>query len=192
MSGDQRDNEGVSGTMIDSGDVTAMASFAEQVADVPLRVYSSKWPEDPDDNMSRLLQAYRSWTYSYMGLILTKGSRQTTSKDRFEKMSQQDLYTVPYSMRSSYLSTQFKKHFHEIGVADISTVGTKKRLVQTFWRLAAPTFIPAGFCELLTVVCQVAMPLLVRELLHVLEENPKSQVVAKGMPCKLACCGFAV
>jgi len=52
----------------------------------------------------------------------------------------------------------------------------------TLWRLAAPTFVPAGLCQLLTVIMQVALPLLVRELLRVLEENPSEKVIKEGMP----------
>jgi hypothetical protein len=149
----------------------------------------SKWPEDPDDNVSRLYQSYQSWTYSYMGSILKKGSKQTKTGDRSEKLSQQDLFPVPQKMQSSYLSAQFKKYFHQDGglIADESiTIGTtKRRLLLTLWHLAAPTFVPAGFCELLTVLCQIALPLLVRELLQVLEENPNSQTIVAGMPCEL-------
>lgn len=65
-------------------------------------------------------------------------------------------------------------------------VGSQKRLVATLWHIAAPTFVPAGFCQLLTVICQVALPLLVRELLSVLEENPSERVVSQGMPYAIA------
>jgi ABC-type multidrug transport system fused ATPase/permease subunit len=61
-------------------------------------------------------------------------------------------------------------------------VGNQKRLVKTLWKIAAPMFIPAGFCQLLTVLCQVTLPLLVRELLRILEENPSADVVSEGMP----------
>jgi hypothetical protein len=47
------------------------------------------------------------------------------------------------------------------------------------WNVAAPMFIPAGFCQLLTVLCQVTLPLLVRELLRVLEDNPSMNVVSE-------------
>lgn len=60
--------------------------------------------------------------------------------------------------------------------------GQKHRLVKTLWRLSAKTFIPAGFCQLATVLCQVTIPLLVRELLNVLEENPGQNVIRAGMP----------
>lgn len=56
----------------------------------------------------------------------------------------------------------------------------------TLWYLAAPTFIPAGLCQLITVGCQVALPLLVRELLRVLENNPSQRVVSEGMPYAVA------
>ena len=41
--------------------------------------------------------------------------------------------------------------------------------------------MPAGVCELITVICQVTLPLLVRELLSLLEENPSQQVTRDGM-----------
>jgi ABC-type transport system involved in cytochrome bd biosynthesis fused ATPase/permease subunit len=50
------------------------------------------------------------------------------------------------------------------------------------WHLAAPTFVPAGFCQLITVFAQITMPLLVRQLLQILEENPGATVVKEGMP----------
>jgi len=55
------------------------------------------------------------------------------------------------------------------------------RLLRTLWKLAAPTFVPAGFCQLLTVMAQVGIPLLVRELLVILEENPYQNVAREGM-----------
>jgi hypothetical protein len=60
--------------------------------------------------------------------------------------------------------------------------GQKHRLVKTLWRLSAKTFIPAGFCQLATVLCQVSVPLLVRELLKALDANPGQDVVREGMP----------
>jgi len=52
----------------------------------------------------------------------------------------------------------------------------------TLLRLALPTYIPAGFCQLVTVVAQVAMPLLVRELLTLLENNPSTTIIQQGIP----------
>lgn len=154
---------------------------------------TNKWPEDPDDSVSSLYQIFQSWTYSYMGSILMKGSKQTKTGGRSEKLSQQDLFLVPQSMQSPYLSMQFKKLFHEAGGpgTEPSTIGTKRRLLLTLWHLAAPTFIPAGFCELLTVLCQVALPLLVMELLQVLENDPGAKVIVEGMPCKFMSTGVS-
>jgi ABC-type multidrug transport system fused ATPase/permease subunit len=60
--------------------------------------------------------------------------------------------------------------------------GDRRRLLKTLWHLAAPTFVPAGFCQLITVFAQVAIPVLVRELLRILEENPSAKVIKQGMP----------
>lgn len=78
-------------------------------------------------------------------------------------------------MRSELLSRDFWRYY---GAAS----GSKRRLVATLWRLAAPTFVPAGFFQLMTVICQVAMPLQVRQLLAVLEANPGEKVIREGLP----------
>lgn len=75
--------------------------------------------------------------------------------------------------------TAYSEYFEE-------TRSSKRRLATTLWRLAAPTFIPAGFCQFITVVCQSTLPLLVREILRVLEENPREKVVKEGAPYALS------
>ncbi len=52
----------------------------------------------------------------------------------------------------------------------------------TFWKLAAPNFIPAGCNQFITVLAQVSLPLLVRQLLTILEQNPFQSVVSQGLP----------
>jgi ABC-type multidrug transport system fused ATPase/permease subunit len=47
--------------------------------------------------------------------------------------------------------------------------------------LAQPTFIPGGYCQLAAVLCQITMPLLVRQLLQVLENHPGQKVIHQGM-----------
>jgi hypothetical protein len=97
-------------------------------------------------------------------------------------------------MQSSYLKAQFYQQFFATSSGNddnnvveaknmAPTITTKWRLLRTLWRLAAPTFIPAGFCQLITVLCQIAIPLLVRELLNTLEETPGEKVIKAGMPC---------
>ena len=62
---------------------------------------------------------------------------------------------------------------------------SKHRLLRTLWRLAAPTFIPAGFCQLITVFAQASTPLFVRQLLRILEQHPAQKVIKEGMPYAL-------
>jgi ABC-type multidrug transport system fused ATPase/permease subunit len=65
-------------------------------------------------------------------------------------------------------------------------------LLRTLWTIAAPTYIPAGICELLVVVCGTTLPLLVRELLAVLEANPNANVISQGMPWALSIAAVSV
>jgi hypothetical protein len=144
-----------------------------------------EWPEERDKrDRSYIYHAYLCWTYSYMGSILLKGSqRAKANRGSIEKITQNDLFLTPTTMQSSYLTLQFKKHF--FSAENKSASSTKWKFIITLWRLAAPTFIPAGFCQLITVLCQVALPLLVRELLTTLEDNPGVKVIGTGMPCTL-------
>lgn len=132
------------------------------------------WPEVRNLEQSRWRQMWSIWTYSYMNELLSKGRRQM-EQDGVTHLTQEDLFKVPEAMDSKYLSSLFIKFFEE-------EKASTRRLLRTLWRLAAPTFVPAGFCQLVTVFAQVSTPLLVRELLRVLEENPDQKVVKKGMP----------
>ena len=131
------------------------------------------WPEDKDEKTSWVRQLYRRWTYNYMDKILDLGSKRALSGGA--NLVLEDLYQVPASMKSSLLSEEFKEHYQ-------SKAGHKRRLIKTLWHVAKPSFIPAGFCQLLTVLCQVALPLLVRELLILLEKHPAEKVIAEGIP----------
>ena len=148
------------------------------------------WPEDAAfrRNVNWFQRQYQSWTYSYMRPILRNGANQNAER----RLSQYDLFPVPTTMESQHLSKLFQKHFLEAsscccdkGVHARSNPQTRQ-LLKTLWRLAAPTFVPAGFCQLLTVLCQVGLPLLVRGLLKVIEDNPNEQVIGEGMPYALS------
>ena len=154
-----------------------------------------KWPEECHGHslISRLYHVYSCWTFSYMASILLKGSQRAKSDSTVEKIAQHDLYEAPTTMQSPYLTSKFKEHFFVVPskAHDEKVTSTKWKLLRTLWRLAAPTFIPSGFCQLITVLCQVAIPLLVRELLNTLEETPGAKVIRTGMPCKCIClCGL--
>ena len=155
----------------------------------PLEVIdnSRKWPEERDGQglFSRIGHAYSCWTFSYMGSILLQGSQRAHTESAIEKITQNDLYMAPTTMQSSFLTSQFKEQFFSVGDNE-KVISTKWKLLRTLWRLAAPTFIPAGFCQLITVLCQIAIPLLVRELLNTLEESPGAKVIETGMPCKFS------
>lgn len=132
------------------------------------------WPED-DSTVSWLAQMYQRVSYSFVGPLLHKGARQKAKDGRH--LSQDDLFRLPAAMESSSLSWKFE-HTYKRHKQNAS----KRPLMKTLWTMAAPSFVPAGVCELITVVCQVALPLLVRELLRLLEENPAQNIFVKALP----------
>lgn len=131
------------------------------------------WPEEQE--LSWWEQAYQRISYSYVSPLLQKGAQQK-QKDG-SHLSQDDLFRLPTTMESSFLSQKFEDSYREE-----RKKGSKRPLMKTMWTIAAPTFIPAGVCELITVICQVALPLLVRELLRLLEENPAQNILVEASP----------
>ena len=86
-------------------------------------------------------------------------------------LTSDDLYSVPRQMTSIRLVRNFESKWNKIGnIADHDTTTnidsntdslsfTKRRLVKSLWKVAAPTFIPAGVFQLVAVVVVSNMPL---------------------------------
>ncbi len=85
-------------------------------------------------------------------------------------LSLSDLYAVPRSMRSSHLVLTFDEYHERYG------------LRRALWNVARPTFLPAGACQLIVVICGVAMPLLIRDLVRIVESNVGSSITRHGLP----------
>lgn len=130
------------------------------------------WPEEKDDHTSWLALSFKRWTYSYMNRVLDKGARQTLEDGTH--LCPDDLYGVPSTIESEHLVERFREYYEV-------EKDSKRRLIRTLFRLAAPTFIPAGFCQLITVFAQAILPLLVMQLLRILEDNPGENVVDEAM-----------
>eukprot|EP00980_Cylindrotheca_fusiformis_P019578 scaffold6784_cov108-Cylindrotheca_fusiformis.AAC.20 len=176
-------------------DMASSAEQAQQEGDPSSNVLD-RWPEDPipppGKRKRRCYYYYfyyypwtfvknqvRNWTFSYMGEVLRRGAQQT--KAGGAHLSQDDLYVVPQSMKSPVLTATFQKYYDKYG-SEKSKMTDRKRLLKTLWKVASPTYVPAGICELVVVLCGTGMPLLVRELLRVLEDNPNENVTNEGMP----------
>ncbi|KAL7538808.1 hypothetical protein ACHAXR_008799, partial [Thalassiosira sp. AJA248-18] len=89
-----------------------------------------------------------------------------------QQLTQDDLYASPASMRVSYLRPKFNQFYAQ----------TNRKLLSTLWHLASPSFHPAGLCQLITVIAQVAVPMFVWQLLRILESNPNKNVFAQAIP----------
>jgi hypothetical protein len=136
------------------------------------------WPEERHIDRNWLSLAIDRWTFRYMNELLDRVKIRDTNE--VQHLTHDDLFPVPSAMRAEFLSQQFRSLYHQ------HRDKKESQLITALWKMAAPTFIPAGVCQLITVACQVALPLLVRELLQVLEENPKQQVISEGLPYALA------
>eukprot|EP01082_Thalassiosira_pseudonana_P013849 g12002.t1 g12002 contig6:1022955-1025087(-) len=102
----------------------------------------------------------------------SEGATSSSSLPAVRQLTLSDLYQVPSSMRASALQPIFDEYFEQ----------EKGKVVKTLWRLASPTFLPAGLCQLITVFAQVAVPLFVWKLLRILEENPSKNVFGQAVP----------
>jgi ATP-binding cassette, subfamily C (CFTR/MRP), member 1 len=173
----------------------------------------NQWPEDPPQpgevgtdvslcctTSCWLYRIYNNWTYSYMNVVLRKGAKQSKLKsgdddddDLGGQLTSDDLYAVPRDMESSLLATQMKEYYNHVKTPPAADDGNqtsyrqkRRRLLKTLWKIAAPTYIPAGICELLVVICGTTLPLLVRELLRIMENNPNQNIVSEGLPWALS------
>lgn len=153
-----------------------------------------KWPEEHDDEKLNWTQyiysIYQGWTYSYMTDLLYKGSQQDTINSIEKQLTYYDLYSLPNTMKSYHLSCQFRSYYknHNTNQDDNNNNRSNNRndnknnnshvkhLIYVLWKLVKFTFIPAGYCQLITVICQVSIPLLVRQILIILETYPNSNV----------------
>ena len=140
--------------------------------------HGQPWPED-DMQCFSVWHIIQRWTYSYLNPLLRVGSRQ--KKEGF-RLEQSHLYKVPQSMSSNLLNDHFRSTFD-------ACQARRRPIIATLWKLSAPTFIPSALCQLVTVFCQVAVPLLVRELLRLLEDYPNERVLNDGLPYALALFG---
>ena len=63
------------------------------------------WPEEAA-NLSIVSKCWQRWSYSFMKPLLDKGSRQTL--DDGTHLSEDDLFRVPDSLKSSFLEQKFE------------------------------------------------------------------------------------
>lgn len=156
-----------------------------------------KWPEDEDDHETHspcyfnpwrfICTKWSRWTFAYMSLVLDKGSQQNKTGGKY--LTSDDLYVVPRDMQSKKLVQKFDQIYRNNNGSSSSSSpsysSSRRKLLWTLWKIGASNFIPAGFCELLVVLCGTALPLLVRELLEVLEQN-EDNVIQRGMPLAIS------
>ena len=135
--------------------------------------------------------------YSYMSPILRHGAtnhtqrkallknkKNETSADSYvvNELSKEDLYIIPTSMEAQRLEDLFwssRSRYPSNGPSALS-------FLKILWIIAKPTYIPSGYWQFITVVCQCSLPLLVRQVLRHLEQNPSEPFRKEGLCLALA------
>jgi ABC-type bacteriocin/lantibiotic exporter with double-glycine peptidase domain len=176
------------------------------------------WPEDEGNSkpvrigslcnpLTFLQTKWRYWTFAYMNVVLDKGAeaaqqrrKNNNNDNNIHYLTSDDLYVVPKAMESKNLVDVFDQHYHahheenakdnitDPTFSNHSLKASRRRLLWALWKVGAPTFIPAGFCQLVVVICGTALPLLVRELLKVLEQQgvDGQSILQTGLPLAIA------
>lgn len=137
--------------------------------------------------------------YSYMSPILRRGAANHKQRRALHKkakksftnvscettvneLSKTDLYTVPSSMEAQRLADLFWSSRAKYPNSSPSAWSFLKIL----WIIAKPTYIPGGFWQLITVLCQCSLPLLVRQVLVQLEDYPSEPFRRQGLSMAFA------
>jgi len=157
--------------------------------------------------------------YSYMGPILNHGaqlhkqrkSRTTTAPNfngdvgdhvevsKLQELSSEHVYVVPKSMESQRLAELFwsaQRGQQQNQRDDAKNPINNKNLIVNFlkilWTLAKPTYLPAGICQFIAVICQCSLPLMVRAVLLRLESNMGEPFLREGIPLAFLIFGISL
>ena len=96
-----------------------------------------------------------------MDRIFRKGALQKKDKSVEAQMTKNDLYQTPKDDEAALLNAKFWKLYKK----------TDGNFLRTLWHLAAPTFVPGGFCQLAALASQLAVPICVMQLLKAVEAS---------------------
>lgn len=118
-----------------------------------------------------------------------------------DELCQADLYSVPDDMKASILHQKFQllfdKHHERLLTKsqkqkkttppsiELNRKSKGQAFIWVLWDLSKPTYIYAGFWQLVTVLVQALSPLAVRHLLRLIEDNPNESIFQAGI-------GFAI
>ncbi|KAL9184039.1 hypothetical protein ACHAXT_002125 [Thalassiosira profunda] len=116
-----------------------------------------------------------------------------------DELGREDVYAVPSFMRARRLAEVFWRVQKEQRAAQASAApntrrgccqgkasrGTTLPFLKIMWALSKRTYLPAAAWQLIVVLCQCSLPLLVREVLLRLEENPGENFRREGLPLAL-------
>ena len=114
----------------------------------------------------------------------------STNNSSQQELSHNDLFEAPQSMHSDYLIKEFNSAFIELkeemmknpkyNSKGFHQKALRRVFMKTLWRIAKPTYIPAGFYQLITVLVQTSTPLVVKGLLVIFENHPYASILSSN------------
>ncbi|VEU37559.1 unnamed protein product [Pseudo-nitzschia multistriata] len=100
-------------------------------------------------------------------------------------LTSDDLWPVPRKMQSTRLVNMFESNWKNASRTRTSpnATTTKRQLMKTLWKIATPTFLPAGIFQFVSTVLVSVMPLVVRRFLSILEKETTdgSSILREGL-----------
>jgi len=135
----------------------------------------------------------------YKGLVDSKHDDADNVLNSPQEMSQDDLFDVPPFMQADILQERFRTIFEkrhkemlekqrESKSKNVGKSARKARramLLRVLWDISKPTYVYAGYYQLVTVLVQAFNPLAVQYLLRLIERYPDENIFRKGI-------GFAI
>lgn len=108
-----------------------------------------------------------------MNRIFRKGALQKKDKSAEAQLTQQDLYRTPHDMEAAALGAKFWDLYEQ----------TDGNFLKTLWYISAPTFLPAGLCQLVALASQLSVPICVMQLLSAVESSSTGgNILAQTIP----------
>jgi len=180
-----------------------------------IEIKKRPWPECDPQRQNVYRKIIDALFYSYMGIILDKGSKLHKERllvdsavdskhgdnyikiDSPQEMVNEDLYDVPSFMKAHVLQETFhslfvKKHAEileserEKGTVKSREKARKWALLHVLWNVSKPTYIYAGYWQLVTVLVQALTPLIIQQLLKLTEQSPNESIFNAGIVYVLA------
>lgn len=129
--------------------------------------------------ISHTIQRFSNLNQSFLN---RKGALQKHDKSIEAQLTQQDLYQTPANNKAAVLNSEFWKIYRKQKGQSSTNAATHNHFLRTLWVLVKPTFIHAGFCQLVALSAQLSVPMCVMKLLQAVEDSNGGNIIHDTLP----------